>query len=98
MGGKSKVSEKEKEDLKNIKIKTVKIDEEIPDSRNISVLHLDVEGYERQALKGSIETIKRCKPTIIVEKVPDKRWLMDNIYNIGYSRAGTVHHNTIFEA
>ena len=32
------------------------------------LIKIDVEGYEFPVLKGAIETIKRCKPWIIVEK------------------------------
>jgi len=31
------------------------------------LIQLDLEGYELNALKGGIETIKRCKPVIVVE-------------------------------
>lgn len=32
------------------------------------LIHLDVEGYEGHALKGAIETIKKFKPVIILER------------------------------
>ena len=31
------------------------------------LIHLDIEGYEKKALNGGIETIKRCKPVIALE-------------------------------
>ena len=31
------------------------------------LIHLDIEGYEKKALLGGIETIKRCKPVIALE-------------------------------
>jgi FkbM family methyltransferase len=34
---------------------------------NVSLIHLDVEGFEYYALKGAEKTIKRCKPTIVAE-------------------------------
>lgn len=40
------------------------------DSLNLpqcDVIHLDIEGYEYQALNGAKQTIKKFKPTIIVE-------------------------------
>ena len=42
------------------------------DSFNLSpdFIKLDCEGYEYFALKGGEETIKRCKPVIIVEQKP----------------------------
>jgi FkbM family methyltransferase len=44
------------------------------DSLNIqqlSLMKIDVEGYELKTLVGSIETINRCKPIIYVEIHPD---------------------------
>jgi FkbM family methyltransferase len=34
---------------------------------NVSFIKIDVEGSERQVLEGSINTIHRCKPTILIE-------------------------------
>jgi len=34
---------------------------------SVSLLKLDLEGYEFQALIGAIETIKRCRPIIVIE-------------------------------
>jgi FkbM family methyltransferase len=31
------------------------------------LIHLDIEGWEFPALKGGIETIKRCRPVIVLE-------------------------------
>jgi FkbM family methyltransferase len=41
------------------------------DSFNFQVvdfLKIDCEGYEREVVAGAVETLKRCKPTIIVEQ------------------------------
>lgn len=39
---------------------------------NVDFLKLDCEGYELFVLKGGEETIKRCKPVIVVEQKPGK--------------------------
>jgi hypothetical protein len=31
------------------------------------LIHLDIEGYEYFALLGAVNTIKKCKPVIVVE-------------------------------
>ena len=33
----------------------------------LDLIHLDIEGYEKKALTGGIQTIKRCKPVIVLE-------------------------------
>lgn len=39
---------------------------------DVDFIKLDCEGYEYFALKGAEETIKKCKPVIIVEQKPNK--------------------------
>jgi FkbM family methyltransferase len=40
--------------------------------QDVDFMKLDCEGYELEVLKGAAETLKRCKPTIIVEQKPHK--------------------------
>ena len=35
---------------------------------NVDLIHLDLESYEDNAIRGAINTIKRCRPVIISEK------------------------------
>jgi FkbM family methyltransferase len=35
--------------------------------RDVSVIHLDVEGFELEALTGAVQTIRACKPTVLIE-------------------------------
>lgn len=51
-------------------IDIAKLDDLLPPDANISILHLDVERFERFALKGATETIKRCRPILILETCP----------------------------
>jgi len=76
-------------------VKCVTIDSVIPKDRKISIIQLDVEGFEKQALSGALNTIKRCLPIIILENLPEKKWLEKNILELGYRVAQKVHHNTI---
>jgi len=76
-------------------IQIVTIDEVIPSDRKVSIIQLDVEGYERQALSGALKTIQRCLPIIVVETLPDENWLAQNILRHGYRIAQKVHFNTI---
>ena len=49
------------------KVEMVKLDSIIPKDCEISVIHLDLEGYEFEALRGASEIINRDKPIIILE-------------------------------
>lgn len=35
--------------------------------QHLALLHLDVEGFEYQAINGAVETIKRCRPVVVLE-------------------------------
>lgn len=54
-------------DIKEIKVELNKLDNLIPDSINIDLIKIDVEGAEYKVLKGGFYTLKRCKPLIIFE-------------------------------
>lgn len=38
--------------------------------QHVGFVKLDVEGFERDVLRGAIDTLARCRPTIIVEQKP----------------------------
>lgn len=48
-------------------VKMYKLDSIIPKDCKISLIHLDIEGYEFEALKGAKEIIERDKPIIVLE-------------------------------
>lgn len=65
---------------------------------NISLIKIDVEGLENQVLMGAYNTIKKCKPTMIIEILGgtpiekasdnDRNYILHTIYHIetlGYS-------------
>lgn len=72
------------------------IDSVLPESRNVDVIQLDVEGYEKEALSGALKTIERCKPVLIIEVPPSEEWMENNILNLGYVRDGDVQGNSIY--
>lgn len=71
----------------------------------LDFIKLDIEGYEKQALLGGLETIKRCKPVITVEcwdvypnaslehATSEFQFLLD----IGYTITQIEHHDFLFE-
>ena len=82
-------------------IAIVAIDDIVPEDRHISILQLDVEGFEEVALKGAMKTIARCKPILILEIIPDSTLLTDtffqeSIIGLGYKKQGHVHGNVIY--
>jgi FkbM family methyltransferase len=66
--------------------------------RHVAVIHLDVEHFEQQALAGALQTIRRCRPVLILENVPAEPWFAENILSLGYKAAGTVDVNSVFTA
>jgi len=81
LGGASTVSPRGNEVTRCMKLDTLGL-------RDVSLIHLDVEGHELSALEGAKGTIVRDRPTILIE---------DNAKNcdaflatLGYSRAGNV--------
>lgn len=78
-------------------VSVVTVDDVVPADRSVSLIQLDVEGFEQPALAGALETIRRCKPILVLETVPaDEHWLAENIVSLGYRVAGKVHGNTIW--
>ena len=97
LGGASKIL-KDDQKGRTLDVSIVRTDDVIPTDRRIAVLQLDVEGYEKEALNGGLETIKRCKPILILEdndKIIDSAWFTENIRAIGYEVRGKIHDNTL---
>ncbi len=99
LGGASRIGNPDDEG-KLEEIRIVSIDEVIPEDRKISIIQLDVEGYEKNALAGALKLIARCKPILILEDnsgAADTVWFAENILSMGYDMTGKVHNNAIFE-
>ena len=79
-------------------VSIVAIDDAVPRDRHVTVLQLDVEGYEHEALEGARATLERCRPLIIVERRLDDDWLNEHLAPLGYARTGRVHVNTVLRA
>lgn len=61
MGPRSEISDN------GVEVKITKLDSIIPKECKISLIHLDLEGYEFEALNGAKEIIERDKPIIVLE-------------------------------
>lgn len=51
----------------------------------ISVIKIDVEGWEQNVLFGAIQTLKRCKPTVIVEVLGNQEGVVNIMKMAGYT-------------
>lgn len=67
------------------------------------LIHLDIEGWEFPALRGAIETIKRCKPVIALEWMDhgEKFGYPQNdieswLDNLGYKRYENIMNERVF--
>lgn len=61
----------------------------------LSILHLDIEGSELQALEGSINTIKRHHPAILIED--GKRNCANFLNKLGYNLIKTTKDILLYE-
>ena len=61
MGPRSEISDN------GLEVTSVKLDSVISSNSKISLIHLDLEGYEFKALEGAKELIKRDRPIIVLE-------------------------------
>ena len=88
------------EDQKSVKVSMVALDEVIPQDREISVIHLDVELYELLVLHGAVEIIKRCSPFLILEthkSNPDLEKFLAGLNYELYTKEKMWHENTVWK-
>ncbi len=82
-------------------VQIVTIDDVVDSERSVSIIQLDVERHEKEALTGALKTINRCLPIIIFEVLPnstllDSDWFSNNILSLGYRKMLDIHGNSIF--
>lgn len=54
------------EEKGNIQVRSVTIDQAIGDVESVDFIKMDIEGSERHALRGAVETLRRFKPEIAI--------------------------------
>ncbi|HEX4078387.1 MAG TPA: FkbM family methyltransferase [Rhizomicrobium sp.] len=59
-----------KSEIEAVAVSVVTIDEVVPNTTAVSIIQLDVEGYEEFALVGAARTIEMNRPRLILETVP----------------------------
>ena len=97
LGGASRLVGKAPENPSGLteSVNIVALDDVVLIERNISIIQLDVEGYEKQSLTGALKTISRCLPVLVLETLPDDSWLSGNILRLGYTVDQNIHNNTV---
>ena len=102
LGGTSRIiSGKSIDEVGTEFVRIVTVDDAVDSERIVSIIQLDVEGQEKEALIGALETIQRCLPIIILEIWPnstllDSDWFSTNILSLGYRKIGDIHGNLVF--
>jgi FkbM family methyltransferase len=54
-------------EIKKLRVRVVTVDEVIPRDEKIDFIKIDIEGGEFHAIKGAIETIRRCNAVVVFE-------------------------------
>lgn len=54
-------------EVKEINVMVKRLDDVIPDTAEVNLIKIDVEGAELLTLQGAVKTIERCSPAIIFE-------------------------------
>lgn len=103
LGGSSHIVEKDTANIagKAESVQILDIDGVVGSDRKVSIIQLDVEGYEKEALTGAIKTIKRCRPLVILEVLPNStlltsQWFSENILSLGYQKIACFDDNSVF--
>ena len=73
------------------------VDAVVPADRHVAVVQLDVEGHEQEALAGAVQTIRRCRPLLVLESPPSPEWFAEHLGGMGYVVSGRVSDNTVLE-
>lgn len=77
-----------------IDVPAMALDTAVPSNRRISILQLDVEGHEVEALLGARRIIETWKPILILEDFNRLAWLRD-AFDVTYDRVSQVHGNRV---
>ena len=100
MGGISRIVDHDDVDSTH-KVKNMMIDD-IEFDNPCTIIQLDVEGHEIQAMKGALNTVKKYHPIIMMEEwkgvsFNDDPWFKENILSLGYKKIDKIHSNAIYK-
>lgn len=96
IGGHAAVTKRK--DRGSIEIDLVKLDDIVNKQRPVSLIHLDVEGFEALAIKGAESIIREYKPILIIEicrQITTDEFCTELFQELGYKKLGEVGGNLI---
>lgn len=88
--------------LHTITVPILPIDDLVPANRKVSVLHLDVEGFEVDAMRGASRILAKSKPIVVLEgaKPFHVRNYLATLHEVApdahYVHAGRINHNSVY--
>lgn len=77
-------------------VPAIMLDYMVPLARPVTILQLDVEGHEKQALRGAYHLIHRWKPILILEYFRIPQWITRTFRGLGYEKIGKLHGNHVY--
>lgn len=77
-------------------VSAVMLDYTVPLTRKVSILQLDVEGHEKQALRGAWHIVHRSKPILVLEYFRQEAWIRRTFRGLGYAHRGKLHSNHVY--
>lgn len=80
---------------KKMDVPVKKLDDVIPAGRSVSVIHLDVEGYEKYVMLGARRIINENRPLVIAEN-GRRQEIVDLMASMGYTLGDTLEANSFF--
>lgn len=84
-----------------LEVVAVCLDAVIDKDSNIDFIKIDVEGHEEQVIKGALNLIKRCRPTIFVEVLNSNsasgQYVKNTLTSLGYKLKTTVEKNQLWQ-
>jgi FkbM family methyltransferase len=83
---------------KNVEtVQTILLDELLPEDEPISLIHLDVEGHEIEALTGALKIIEKNHPVVILEVWDHKKKEINHFMKtLHYKAVKIVNGNTVY--
>lgn len=77
-------------------VPSMMLDFSVPLERRVTILQLDVEGHEKQALRGAFHIINAWRPILILEYFTSERWLQRTFRGLRYRQVGKLHSNFVY--